>query len=49
MKRILEITEEAEKHLVALMDAALKSAGMAAIASVDKIRSLVQSIEDKKE
>ena len=49
MKRILEITEEAEKHLVAIMDAALKAAGMGAIASVDKIRSLIQSVEEKKE
>ena len=49
MKRILEVTEEVEKHLVAIMDAALKSAGMSAIASIDKIRSMVQQVEDKPE
>jgi hypothetical protein len=46
MKKILEITEEVEKHLIAVFDAALKSGGMNLLPSIDRIRSLIVQQQD---
>lgn len=45
MKKILEITEDVEKHLVAIMHTALKTAGMEVLGSIDYVRNSIKTQE----
>jgi hypothetical protein len=47
MKKILEVEGEAEKHLIALIDAALKAGGWSVLQSVDFVRNSIKKIEDQ--
>lgn len=46
MKKVLEVEAEVEKHLIAVLDAALKSAGWSVIQSVDIIRNAIKQVEE---
>lgn len=47
MKRILEVEGEVEKMLHGVLDAALKSAGMAVLGAVNQVISSIKQVEEK--
>ena len=42
MKKVLEVEGDVEKHLVAIMDGALKANGWAVLQSVDFVRNSIK-------
>jgi hypothetical protein len=47
MKKVLEVEGDVEKHLVSLMDSALKAGGWAVLQSVDFVRNAIKSVESE--
>lgn len=45
--KVLEFVGDVEKHLIAVIDTALKSSGMSILSSVDYIRNMIKEAEAK--
>lgn len=46
MKKVIEIEGEVEKHLIAIMDAALKAGGWTVLQAVDFVRNSIKQVAD---
>ena len=44
MSRIIDLTEEREKHLMAIIDSAMKFSGAQVLASIDIVRAGVKDL-----